>query len=1554
MAMMSRKLYRTLTPARRGPLPAVSRYLALLLPLGTVLCPSAVWAACYSDSFTYSIGNLGGKGGWTGSVSTITIDTNRVKITGSASSTASTSHTTACGDASSIAWVRIKVLNGVGTGNLWNLYYHDSGGLNLARWSGSGTTSRGMIGSTSVTAVQTLTGGLDELAVKIDFGANTTQFFFNNTSLGSASHASTGAGNAVGIIRFERLTGSLSSNFVYFDDVTVDLTAPTPPAAVSNFLATTGNLQNSLSWLTPGSTYFTGTMIRFRTDAFPTGPTDGTLLIDKAAATGTVDDFTHTGLTNGVTYYYAAFAHDAAPQYSAAATASAAPAPPPAWYGPGLPNRTYPAGELFNIISGITAPDAPFFHATAAMHNGYLVLPFSDGLDGGFCFYNIADPYQPQLVSRIYRGDIREGHAMGFSYSYPGLYAVTLATVGIQFWDWTDVNGPVLLSSLALPEIEGNDYTSAIWWLFWQAPYVYCGGTDKGLYVVDASDPTLPVLVNRLGNGETGGFRVGSVFAVGNLLVLMGNDVSGISLMDISDPANPVLTATNSTTIPYSGLVNGDKVFSAATGGDQGQGLIAYDISSGSAINFIQKKSFSDRGGYPTFQDGYVHIGASALGYYKIDVRNPSSYVTVGQADFVEANTDLDFASVQGNLVILSDDEGNGTRIVPHQTAPDYTPPAVNMVNPKSNAVNQAFTSRVGLTLTDRIDLRSVNSSTFILRPVGGSALPGKYSGQTGVINFWPDAPLLPDTTYEVVVPAGGIRDEAANPTAGTFSSFFSTNASVVTWLCQLVVPGPQFVGQSVAFNVTNCTGTGPFTYSWSFGDGTPTTAFSATSSATHTYANPGHFTVIVIVKNAAGQRAFHTVQTIIYPPTAGRPAHSSTIACDAGRNRVWNVNADSNTVTCIDAAALTKIFEQPVGTNPRTLAVAPDGSVWVANQDSGTVSVLNSDTGQLLTTIALPYGSRPYGIAFSLPGGAAYLTLEGTGQLVKLDPVARAVVSTVSVGPSPRGIAISHDGARIFVSRFISPADHGEVVEVSGAGLNVVRTFTLAVDPGPDTASGGRGVPNYIFTAEISPDGRRAWLPSKKDNTGRGLFVDGQPLTFENTVRTIVSQLDLLNNNEALSARRDLDNRGLAAAASFNQLGDYIFVATLASNTVDVLDAATGETATSINNVGLAPNGLTLNAGFTRLFVHNDMSRDVAVYGVTDIGIGNSTPLLARITTVQTEPLSAQLLQGKQIFHNAADPRMSRDNYLGCVVCHLDGDSDGRVWDFTDRGEGLRNTIVLTGRAGMRQGPVHWSANFNEIQDFENDIRSAFGGKGFMSDADFNTSNRYLPLGGSKKGFSAELDALAAYVSSFKRVHASPFRNADGSMTADAVAGEQIFRSAATGCTACHRGPQLTDSELYGNPFVLHNVGTLTPASGQRLGAMLMGIDTPGLKGVWETAPYLHDGSAATLMDVITTKNPIDQHGQTSHLTAGEKLQLVAFLQQIENIARTDFDGDGDTDQSDYGHFQGCFTSDFALLPGCDWANLDGNLGVDGADFNIFNSCATGPGLPADLSCAE
>jgi cytochrome c peroxidase len=55
--------------------------------------------------------------------------------------------------------------------------------------------------------------------------------------------------------------------------------------------------------------------------------------------------------------------------------------------------------------------------------------------------------------------------------------------------------------------------------------------------------------------------------------------------------------------------------------------------------------------------------------------------------------------------------------------------------------------------------------------------------------------------------------------------------------------------------------------------------------------------------------------------------------------------------------------------------------------------------------------------------------------------------------------------------------------------------------------------------------------------------------------------------------------------------------------------------------------------------------------------------------------------------------------------------------------------------------------------------------------------------------------------------------------------------------------------------------------------------FDTPTLVETWRTAPYLHNGSARGIREVLTTQNHADQHGKTSHLTPQEIDDLAAYV---------------------------------------------------------------------------
>jgi MYXO-CTERM domain-containing protein len=499
-------------------------------------------------------------------------------------------------------------------------------------------------------------------------------------------------------------------------------------------------------------------------------------------------------------------------------------------------------------------------------------------------------------------------------------------------------------------------------------------------------------------------------------------------------------------------------------------------------------------------------------------------------------------------------------------------------------------------------------------------------------------------------------------------------------------------------------------------------------------------------------------------------------------------------------------------------------------------------------------------------------------GKLLELDPATGATVAEAELGGSPRGVSVSHDGSEVFVTRFISDDTHGEVVHLDPT-LQTITRIELALDSTTeDTDQKGRGLPNYLFSVGISPDGLWAWVPGKKDNVLRGLLRDGVALSDDNTVRPMIALLNLADTSEHLERRIDLDDRNLPNQVAFSPLGDYAFVSVAGSALIEVRDAYTGGFFTALKETGFAPRGLVLSKA-NKLFVNASLSRNLAVYDVAEIvTLGNQTAEhLPDIPLVESEKLDPQVLRGKQLFFNSADVRMSDQGYISCASCHFDGAEDGRVWDFASSGEGLRNSVSLLGKRGTEQGNVNWSGSFDEIQDADDNIRNLFGGKGFLSEEQLAAGTVGTPLGDEKAGLSPELDALAAFLGSLDTYHASPFRNPDGSLTEDGVAGRAIFER--LGCGFCHTGTDATDSSR----GKLHDVGTLKATSGQRGGEPLLGIDTPTLNGVWETAPYLHDGSAPTLRDVLTSQNPDDRHGFTSSLSELELDQLVSYVRQLD-----------------------------------------------------------------------
>ena len=298
---------------------------------------------------------------------------------------------------------------------------------------------------------------------------------------------------------------------------------------------------------------------------------------------------------------------------------------------------------------------------------------------------------------------------------------------------------------------------------------------------------------------------------------------------------------------------------------------------------------------------------------------------------------------------------------------------------------------------------------------------------------------------------------------------------------------------------------------------------------------------------------------------------------------------------------------------------------------------------------------------------------------------------------------------------------------------------------------------------------------------------------------------------------------------------------------------------------LGKNPRAIRLSPDGQLAYVYNALDFAVTVHQSSD---------MKRLATIPVcdPPKSPEWVRGKILFNSSLPPLTSR-RWIACVSCHPVGHSDGRVWQ---NPEGLRKTPAMFGLAHTH--PLHWSADRDEVQDFEYTIRGRLmQGAGLLK----GTLKPKLGFAAAEleetlAGRSPDLDAVAVYCNSFDFT-LSPHSAAPGKLSPAAERGKRIFFNQEVGCARCHSGPYYTDSRLQ-KPFNLHDVGTGDDPT-EKIGAK---YDTPTLLGVYRTAPYLHHGKAKTLRDVLTTCNKEDKHGKTSHLQPSEIDDLVEFLKSL------------------------------------------------------------------------
>jgi DNA-binding beta-propeller fold protein YncE len=925
---------------------------------------------------------------------------------------------------------------------------------------------------------------------------------------------------------------------------------------------------------------------------------------------------------------------------------------------------------------------------------------------------------------------------------------------------------------------------------------------------------TPPTLLSTFKQGATGGYWP-ELFGMGDRLYVFfprrNDGARGWQVVDVSDPGAPFLVSD--VTLP----------------GEEGPM-------------------------YVQFQDQHAFTGR-----FKLDMANPNVpllELPVEQAGFRADTTQ--FALPLGNLLVtggLGSLENQAWRIWAHQAAPDTRSPTVGYHRPRPNQTDWPREAPLAFLIHETLRAETINAATVILRPVGGAPLTTAMNFSSGQqLTMVPTQPLAAETEYEVHFVGGGVHDVAGNPMA-EYRFRFSTGSNAggnQAPQVQALSAGalPLAPGQSATFAATASDPEGGvLEYRFTFGDGN-SRDWAGSATAAHVYSAAGRYPAMVQVRDAQGLIASRSLRVSVFTsPPGPRPSASSALAVESAAGIVHVAHPDGNSVGRVRLNDGTLLGEYATCADPRSVALDAQARLWIACVDDDRVEVRQASDGVLLHAIDTGYGSAPQGLIVDATRQRAYVALSGAGRVLRIDTQSLSR-SEVITGPVPHALALSADGSRLLATRLISARDFGEIYDIATSTMTLTRRIPLRFRTPPfEHSANGRGVPNQLTAIAIDPSGARAYVAAKKDSITRGeLFFEGQhDLNPDHTVRAELIAIDLATHREDELRTRDLDNAEGAAGLAFSPDGDYLFVSLQGHDQVLVVDTLMLGLQPGLQNivgrhpVGAAPQALAVAGGAEpRLLTQNFLGRSLTRHLLAPLlrdGLGLGAASTQASTSI--EGLSPPVLAGKRLFYNASDPRMSLEGYLSCAACHLDGGSDGRVYDFSSRGEGLRNNIDLRGRAGIGHGRVHWSANFDEIQDFENDIRAFFGGTGFMSQSDFAATQS--PLGPPKAGRSLALDQLAAYVASLDlaSVPRSPHRQPDGRLTAAAIRGQSHFQT--LGCAACH-APQSGFRD-----GALHNVGTRRATSGT-----LPAVDTPTLLGVHANPPYLHDGSANTLAEVF------------------------------------------------------------------------------------------------------
>ena len=544
---------------------------------------------------------------------------------------------------------------------------------------------------------------------------------------------------------------------------------------------------------------------------------------------------------------------------------------------------------------------------------------------------------------------------------------------------------------------------------------------------------------------------------------------------------------------------------------------------------------------------------------------------------------------------------------------------------------------------------------------------------------------------------------------------------------------------------------------------------------------------------------------------------------------------------------------EYSLSDSPTGLAISRDEvSLYVtAGVENGKVYTIDLKNRNIQDVVDI--GHSPNSPILGENGLRLYINNQFTNDVSVLDIKTKNVIAKIPVLREPISSTISQDDKYLFIANLlpIGPGDK----ELIASAISVI-------DLTSNKAIKHIGLPNgsnAVNGITISPDGKyvyathilarylmpttqleRGWM-----NTNALSIIDVEQQSLLNTV--LLDDIDLGAANP-WDVKCTADGKYICVSHSgtselsiidrdklHNKLADVesgIRVAGTEIGPEDVKNdlAFLDGIRRRVNLNGIGPRGIALIGH--KAYVAEYFSESIGVVNIDKVNNNSFSIKLGAALEL------SKIRKGELLFHDA---NLCFQKWQSCSSCHPGGGrSDGLNWDLLN--DGIGNPKNSKSLLLSHETPP---AMITGVRDkAESAVRAGFK---FIQFVD-------LP----------EEDAIAIdeYLKSLEQV-SSPYR-INGKLSESAKKGEEIFITAQ--CAKCHSGPLYTDLKKY-------DVGT---GKGKETNIQ---FDTPTIIENWRTAPFLHDGRAADMKEVLTIYNPNDEHGLTSNLSDEEINDLVEFI---------------------------------------------------------------------------